>query len=572
MQMITRYRTPAFLCALAVLLCELLAHPIADMGMIDDTTYVPMAHTLAVTGHIAYNGWGAGMLGWQLYLAAAFIKLFGFSFTVVRSSTIFVAIGLAFLLQRTLARAGLTERNATIGTLTLVLCPMYLLLSATFMSDITGLFGMVICLYGCLRALQAPTDRTTIAWLFFAVLTNAVFGTSRQIAWLGILVMVPSTLWLLRDRLRVVLAGAVTTLAGVLFIFACLRWLKHQPYIVPEHLTLFPFSPVHFFSELVYFSLDAPFFLLPILALFLPGLRRTPRKLLIPLSILLAGYLFLGVYPSHIRGHFPLEPIGECFNGIAMFAYPILEGTPPDFLPLSLRALCMLLAVAGVLGLFTLLRESTAKPMTPPIPLAPTWQQLRVLLVPFSIAYAFLICQRGVIFDIHDRYLLGLLVLAIVCLLRYDQDLAPARFPLISVFLIAIIAIYSILANHQMFAFYRARVAIAAELLAAGVPATSIHNGWEYDYGVELQHANHINTPSLEFPRGAYVPTPTPAPSACSMPAADQTPHIHPLYAISFDPTACYGLAPFAPVQYSRWPYQTPGTLYVVRFTPAANP
>jgi hypothetical protein len=123
-----------------------------------------------------------------------------------------------------------------------------------------------------------------------------------------------------------------------------------------------------------------------------------------------------------------------------------------------------------------------------------------------------------------------------------------------------------------MFAFYRARVALASELLAAGVPPTSVDNGWEYDFGVELQHSSHINNPSIEWPRDAYAPTPTPSPSVCPMNGADEIPHIHPLYAIAFDPTACYGPAPFAPVHYSRWPYPTPGTLYVVRFTPTSLP
>jgi hypothetical protein len=51
----------------------------------------------------------------------------------------------------------------------------------------------------------------------------------------------------------------------------------------------------------------------------------------------------------------------------------------------------------------------------------------------------------------------------------------------------------------------------------------------------------------------------------------DDTPHIHPLYAISFDPNACYGPAPFPPVHYSLWPYKTPGTLYVVRSKPGKS-
>jgi hypothetical protein len=572
MKTIAHYRIPALLCALAVLVCDLLAHPVANMGIIDDATYIPMARTLAATGHIAYNGWGAGMLGWQLYLAAAFIKLFGFSFTVVRSSTIFVAMAMAFVLQRTLVRAGSSERNATIGTLALVLSLLYLMLSVTYMSDITGLFGIVLCLYGCLRALQSSTDRTTIAWLCFAVITNAIFGTSRQIAWLGILVMLPSTLWLFRARRRILIPGAIATLAGVLFIVACLHWLNHQPNILPDHLELAKISPLHFFEELSYFSFDTPFLLLPALALFLPYLRKTSTRILIPASVLLFAYLFLAVYPSHLRGYFILGPIGECANTVGTFAFPTLQGNPPDLLPLGVRAICTLLAVAGILGLFSLLLQSPTSPRTPSRIASPSWQQLRVLLIPFSIGYAFLICQRNNIFEVHDRYLLGLLVIAMTCLVRYYQDHASPRFPLFSVLLIALIAIYSIIANHQMFAFYRARVDLASEFLAAGVPPTSVDSGWEYDFGVELQHSSHIGSFRLDGPIDTPAPKLSPTPANCSLISSEHTPHIHPLYAIAFDPTACYGLAPFAPIHYSRWPYQTPGTLYVVRYTPAPKP
>jgi len=43
------------------------------------------------------------------------------------------------------------------------------------------------------------------------------------------------------------------------------------------------------------------------------------------------------------------------------------------------------------------------------------------------------------------------------------------------------------------------------------------------------------------------------------------TPQIRPRYVVSFDPNACYGPAPFAPVHYSRWLAASPGTLYAVR-------
>lgn len=86
MQPMNRFRIPALFCALCVLVCELIAHPFANMGVDDDWPYIIMVHHLATTGHIVYNGWAGPMLGWQLYLGAAFIKLFGFSFPTVRNA------------------------------------------------------------------------------------------------------------------------------------------------------------------------------------------------------------------------------------------------------------------------------------------------------------------------------------------------------------------------------------------------------------------------------------------------------------------------------------------------------
>jgi hypothetical protein len=131
-------------------------------------------------------------------------------------------------------------------------------------------------------------------------------------------------------------------------------------------------------------------------------------------------------------------------------------------------------------------------------------------------------------------------------------------------------AIYGIAVTHNMFSFYRTRVALAAELRSNGVPDTSVDNGWEYNLVVELQHADFINEPTIAVPAHAYVPTPPPPADACPIFKYDETPHIHPLYGISFDPNACYGLAPFTPMHYTRWLASGPGTLYVVRYTTAS--
>jgi len=565
MQFARKFRMPAVLCALAVLVCELVSWPYTTMGVCDDMSYILIARKVAETGHIFYNGPTTPMLGWQLYLGALFIRLFGYSLTTVRMSTLLVSLVLAVVLQRALVRANISERNATLGTLALVLSPLYLVLSVTFMSDIQGLFAIVLCLYGCLRALQAETGRAAIGWVCFAVAADGICGTSRQIAWLGILVMVPSAVWLLRSRRNVFAAAAAVNVAGMLWVFGCLQWFKHQPYNVPEHVFSDSFNPSQAAGQLGHIFLDAPFLLLPIVALFLPGLRKNRRWVLVVGAVMAAGYLFLATYPSHVRGSFPLDPTGGDWVGVhGVYEFMILKGNPPIFVSRAMQAVFTVVSVGGVLGLVSLLaRREAVRESSEGI----SWGQLGVLLGPFVVIYVLLLIPRAGDFHLTERYLLALLLVALVCMVRYYQDAIRPELPWVCAALVGVMAIYGVVNTHNTFAVDRGRVVLANELLAAGVPDTAVDNGWEYNQGVELEHAGFINDYRMINPKGMYKPAPTLPEGTCEVNGYDLTPHIQPRYGISFDPDACYGQAPFAPVHYSRWLGLEPGTLYVVYYT-----
>ncbi|MGC9198744.1 MAG: ArnT family glycosyltransferase [Acidobacteriaceae bacterium] len=622
MPLARRFRLPALFCALAVLVCELLSRPYATMGVVDDGPYTLMARHLAAAGHIVFNGWAAPMLGWQLYLGAAFIKLFGSSFTSVRMSTLLIAMVMAWLLQRTMARAGISERNATLGTLALVLSPLYLMLSVTYMTDIFGLFAVVICLYGCLRALQAATEQATIAWLWFAVATNAVFGTARQIAWLGILVMLPSTLYLLGRRgplhrsRRVLLSGASATLAGALFILACMQWLARQPYTLPEPLLVPHLPVVHTLAALAYLFADLPFLSLPltaVLMLELRGLGALSKAqpgvvgLLVACS---AAYLLLGLHWRHLHPNLLLEPtMRDWVNVHGIFEGSDLQGDPPIFLNRAAQIGITAVCFAGGMGLVVCLlrpragaeaareeipgalgslgssgsedslnagnssRSSASLPAlrSPQAARALTLGQLGVLLLPFVLAYTLLLVPRAALVVIYDRYALDLLPFAVVLLLRCYQQYARPQLPLLTGALVGVVAVCGVAMTHNNFAYYRARAALAAELRAAGIPDTQVDNGWEYNSSVEIERAGYVNDPHIVTPAHAYTPVSPPAAGSCPMHGYEGFREIHPLYGVSFDANECYGEAPFAPVHYSRWPYRSPGTLYVVRYLPTGR-
>jgi len=576
-----RFRLPAIFCALAVLVCELISRPVANMGICDDGPYIRVAQKLATTGHVVYNGWSAAMLIWQLYLGAAFIKLFGFSFTTVRSSTLLVSLALAFFLQRTLVRAGINERNATIGTLALVLSPLYLLLSVTFMSDIHGLFAIVLCLYGCLRALQSPTPRAAIGWLAFAVASNAICGTSRQLAWLGILVMLPCTLWLLRGRRRVLLAGSAVTLIGVLFILSCMHWLKHQPYTLSESLHIGSVRFASLVQQFLHFFLDLPFLLFAIVVLFLPQVRKSGRRI-VPIAT--AALVIYALVALHLKRFLLLEPTaGDWFTTDGGYQ-SLPQGIAPVFFHSWIQVVLTLATFAGVTGMIVLFIRSSRTSLGKDPSTLISWNELGVLVVPFSIAYTLLLVVRAaaILGDrdwpiyryqaVLDRYALGLLVVALLCLVRLYQERVQSRLPLVAILLVGLTAVCGIAVTHNTFAFYRARVAMAAELQAAGVPETSIDGGFEYNMLVELKFTDHINDAAIEYPADAYLPIPKPPATKCPFFWYDKTPHIKPVYGVSFEPNECYGPAPFAPIHYSRWLAGTPGTLYAVRYTDSTKP
>jgi hypothetical protein len=577
MQSVRRFRIPGLFCALAVLMCEVISHPYSDMGVCDDLPYILSAQKLAATGHIVYNGGATAMLGWQLYLGAALIKLFGFSLTTVRMSTLLVAMAMAFVLQRTLVRARISEWNATIGTLALVVSPLYLMLSATFMSDIHGLFAIVLCLYGCLRALQAASARAATGWLCFAVATNALCGTSRQIAWLGVLVMVPSTLWLLRAQRRVFVAGAAMTVAGAMFVFGCMHWFAQQPYALASlPLGLFgsAFPVLHVLSQYLASFLDVPLLLLPLIIVFLPEIRKSRLRVVAILCIVLLGYVGLALDPSRLHPLGLLEPTqGDWINVYGIYEGIVTQGTPPVFLYRGAQIVLTILSIGGLLALAVCLTGSwrgTREAQTEAtFPVVVSWKQLGVLFAPFTLAYFLLLLPLSTI-GLYDRYLLGPLVAALICLVRYYQDRIQPRLPVAAVLVVVLVAIYGVAVTHNMFALSRARAALAAEVRASGVPDTSVDNGWEYNWGVELEHAASINDDRITVPAHAVVEVSRPA-GTCQMWWYVRTPHIHPAYAVSFDPNACYGKTTFAPVTYSQWLSSEPGTLYVVHFNPSST-
>jgi hypothetical protein len=563
-------RLPAILCALTLPLCALLIRPVVEMGLCDDWSYIKTVQVLAQTGHVVYNGWATAMLGWQLYLGAIFVKLFGFSFTAVRASILPVAMVTAFLTQRTMVRAGISEWNSSLGTLVLVVSPLFLPLTFSFMTDITGLFCIVLCLYACLRALQAETDHAALVWICFAAVSNTIGGTARQIVWLGVLVMVPSTLWLLRHRPRFLLYGSLLYLLCVAFIFASIYWFHQQPYSVPETLirdriTLRTLPLL--FRNLLRGSLDTSLLLLPILLIFIPALRRGNHR---STMLFVAGgslFILFCVVEFHRR---VLDLWLAPYLGNYVTIYGLMEDAAIHgrhiLLTPGVRRLVTSLIAVSLIALFALLLARLKKIPSTSAPAPLTWQQLGMVIVPFTMAYIILLVPRAAsrAYLFFDRYLLPLQLMALIPILRFYQEWLRFRLPVATLVPIAIFAAFGIAGTHDLFAIFRARVAVVDELRSAGVPPTAIDAGWEYDGWTQIENARFINDPHIRLQPGEHFSPPSTAGDLCRPVFLDDFSALAPRYSIAYNPKECEGPTQFAPVTVRTWLGPRDTAIYVV--------
>ena len=552
---------PALLCSALLILCLVIAHPIAETGMNDDPSFMWSARVAAQTGRIVYNGWATPILTWMLYLGALFIKLFGFSFTILRVSTATLSLAVIFLLQHLFEHCGIPRPSATFGTLTVVLSPLFVPLSFSFMTDIAGLFTILLCMNLCVRALQARTDRAACAWIAAAALSNALVGSIRQITWLGVLLIVPCTAFLLRRRRGVLPVAVASWLVSVVFIFLCMRWFAHQPYSITEPLIAKTWdrSTVSEITGYVLFALDFFLFLLPLSAVFLVRYpwRSRPGKI----TAALGALLLAGSYATFLRHHrydlFLAPFAGNYFSPHGLIDVPELLGQRADSIPLALRVLLTALTFASICALIAAVWNTLAAPKRnlSPAPDAAnprlSWPTLFTLFGPWSLAYLVLLATRN---DMWDRYLLPFLCVSLIFALRFYQQQFGGPLPILCALLLACYAVIDTAGLHDIFAMTRARLQAVDELRAAGTPRTAIRAGFSTDVWTQLELTGYYNDSRLKIPADAFHPVPPPpVPERCQYDEAEKTPDIHPRFGLAFSPTDCYPAAAFAPIHYPTW-------------------
>jgi hypothetical protein len=516
----------AFLCALLSIALALATLPFVEMSINDDFTYTQTALHLANTGKMIYNGWSTAMVGFQAYWAAFFIKLFGFSFLLVRLSMLPFVAGCSVLLYCLSLYAGLKRSRAIFLALFVTTSPLALPVEASFMTDVPGLFFLLVCLMSALEATDPQASPAKIAfWTAVVTAAGLTGGTIRQYVFLVPAAMLPYIAWRSRSLAPRLWSG-VCGLASVMGALGFARWYSHQPYSFV--LPLLPLSThagyLHIAENVLGLMMEYAVLVVPVTVLYLfTGIRlsKAGRLTLFVGSALLAAAAILaapyGYEPTtlHAKRAFHHNLVFRWGGGNIITDTGILGagaeviGDKPLTLPLPLQVALSGIGVSlfalTVIGLVSRLRDSDT--------FSPAWagwvgsgsERTRVqhVCILFGCTYCPLIASRALEALALDRYLLPLLAIGGLLLLLW----LPVRLSvgLTAGWVFAVLfGLYGIATTHDYFARSRARLRAAEMLVTAHIPRQCISAGFEYDAWTEIALNGHLNIGKITVPPNSY--------------------------------------------------------------------
>ncbi len=155
--------------SVAWILAVLLVNPSGDFPLNDDFSYGKTVQNLVVHGRLHFDEWLAQTLLAQVLWGAGFCKIFGFSFTVLRISTLTAGLAGVFACYFIARELGQRQKIALLAALTVAFNPLFFSLSFTFMTDVHFFACLSIAVLFYLKSLRNGSLRWAVIGTFFAI-------------------------------------------------------------------------------------------------------------------------------------------------------------------------------------------------------------------------------------------------------------------------------------------------------------------------------------------------------------------------------------------------------------------
>ena len=488
-------RSPLFIFALWII-ALIIVNPIGEFPLNDDWAYSLVVQEWLDTGVYHVNDWPAMSLFAQICWGTLFAKIFGFSFTVLRFSTLVIATCGAYAFWVILKELDIALPYRSLALGVLLFNPLFFHLSNTFMTDVPFLSTCIIASLFYLKFIQ---QERLIWWclaLFFSVCAILIrqLGLLIPLAFVG--AMSVNFIWRYRSGEKLPIQAFFLALLSVFLTYGSLKgyvYYLDQTTGIPAAFSQvgsitnrlsFPYisSSLVAFSGIYLMYLGA--FLSPVL------LRRFWIKSKVFYS-LFGAFLFIFIFLISSNGDdFPL--------GNTMYNLSLGVVTLPDVLKkiTSFPALSSnsFFVLKGIVLISTLLLSGHLaiglKRLFSSIARTFSFEQIFKLgILFFILPYSFFL----IIDNNHfDRYLLPLVPFLMILLLPKGKT--PKRLVIVfSWILLLFMGIYSVGGTHDYLAWNKARWKALGFLENEHISPSKIDGGFEYNGWHQTYHRNPIN-------------------------------------------------------------------------------
>lgn len=459
----------------------ILINPIGDFPLNDDWSYAYNVKKLALENEIDFHDWGAMTLIVHTIWGALFCKIFGFSFTILRISTLVLGWGTMISSFLFFQEAGIKRSYAFGGTLLFVFNVFFLANAFSYMTEVPFLFYFITGALFFLKAINNKRHINIILATIFSILATLTrqIGLILPIAFLFVFIIKNKVA--LRSILAALLPSVFTFLSLSLFT----NWRKTHFGLSANFANtsdiLQNFQNGQFLFALEnksyeYFTLWG-LFLIPLLIFLFPYFKKKIpllEKIISTVITLLIFYPFIVIPNKDFMGN-TLVNLG---------VGPIVLPTSSQLSPTQIgdndwENLYNISFIAGMLlfqwilikayKVYRIVRNNSEKGVN--------WSTLFGLTTAFGY-FLFLMLNN----HYFDRYNIIAIPFLILALIPTNTDFQfSKKIKVISLLSIALIMIYSIGVTHDYLSWNRARWEVtnfATNNL--DIPKDHLNGGFEY--------------------------------------------------------------------------------------------